>query len=138
MSRRVYSFYDGISDFFKTVNYSENVLLSSFRNYEYPTLTKYGSYLEDYNAVKELLKNNVSVSLYNALEVLYKFELIQNKYSDRVSEYLKNATSVYNKVLQENYEEITGEYRHDLEYLIGIKPLKTIYQQILDKYGWNE
>ena len=124
-------------DFSSLQNSPEDKLIHTLKD-SYPSLEKYNGYLKDENAVKDLLQNNVSLAFYNAIELFHNFEKIQNKCSNRILEYISNTIRIYNKVLQEHYEEITGEYRHDLECLCGHAPLKTIYQQILDKYGWNE
>ena len=124
-------------DFSSLQNSPEDKLMYILKD-SYPSLEKYGSYLKDEDEVKDLLQNNVSVAFYNAIELLYSFEKIQNKCSNKVLEYISNTMRTYNKVLQKHYEEITGEYRRNLEYLCGHAPLKTIYQQILDKYGWNK
>ena len=82
--------------------------------------------------------DNLLSELWSQSDILSEFGKLQKDCPNKIIEYLKNATQVYNKVLQENYEEIIRNYQISLEYLIEIKPLKTIYQQILDKYGWNE
>jgi hypothetical protein len=136
MNNIVTFFFNSVSDLFEPHDCPEDKLLYFFKE-GYPTIKEYGGNLENYNEVKDLLKNN-SILFYNACDILSEFGKLQKDCPNKIIEYLKNATQVYNKVLQENYEEIIRNYQISLEYLIGIKPLKTIYQQILDKYGWNE
>ena len=134
MNKMLYQF----DNFFEGNSYPERKTLLLLSEYYYPTLKKYGGYLENYKSIIDLLKNQSCMSFYNAEELLYGFEKIKNLCSDKITDYLRNTTRVYNNVVKKHYKEISDKHVIDWKAPFGDESLGMIYQQILDKYEWNK
>ena len=98
-----------------------------------PTLTEYGGDLDNLEQVKGFMKTCTHM-LYETIRALLWDENLYDFCPEELIERIKNAVLVYAKL----DPEINYRYRKTLDYVYNCSKDNTIFDQLIQKYNWND